>query len=163
MASSSVVIPKASDSGIELFPPLLLIPEKKALYLKLSKDQKKGIERGALSLNDIYPFIPHNFSPLVEEVGRGIEKLLAVLRLLVIEVQEPEIETSAYLIDHSSNKRIPLLNSSIHSAEKREGTDVLLIEFQLPELDAGEYSIEIIVEEMTTKTRSQTTRNFKIR
>jgi len=141
----------------------LLIPEKKAVYLKLSKDQKKRIEKGALSINDIYPFIPNNFSPLVEEADRGIEKLLAVLRLSIIDVQESEIEISAHLIDHSSNEKIPLSDYSIHSAENREGIDVLLIEFLLPELEAGKYSIEIIAEEMATKAKSQTTRNFKIR
>jgi VWFA-related protein len=163
VASSSVVIPEASDSGIKLFPPLLLIPEEKALYLKLSHDQEKGIEKGSLSLNDVYPFLPDNFSPLVDEANLGIKKLLAVLRLSIIDVQESEIEISAHLIDRSSDKKIPLSKSSIHAAEKREGIDMLLIEFQLPELEVGEYSVVIIAEEMTTQEKSQTTRTFKIR
>jgi len=163
VASSSVVIPKASDSGIKLFPPLLLIPEEKALYLKLSHDQEKGIEKGSLSLNDVYPFLPDNFSPLVDEANLGIKKLLAVLRLSIIDVQESEIEISAHLIDRSSDKKIPLSNSSIVASEKREGIDMLLIEFQLPELEVGEYSVVIIAEEMTTQEKSQTTRTFKIR
>jgi len=163
VASSSVVIPEASDSGIKLFPPLLLIPEKKTLYLKLSHDQEKEIEKGSLSLNDIYPFLPENFSPVVEEVDRGINKLLAVLRLSIIDAQESEIEISAHLIDYSSNQKIPLHNTSIHAAEKREGIDVLLIEFQLPELEAGEYSLEIIVEEMTTQEKSQVSRTFRVK
>jgi hypothetical protein len=163
VASSSVVIPKASDSGIKLFPPLLLIPEEKALYLKLSHDQEKRAEKESLSLNDVYPFLPDNFSPLVDEANLGIKKLLAVLRLSIIDVQESEIEISAHLIDRSSDKKIPLSKSSIHAAEKREGIDMLLIEFQLPELEVGEYSVVIIAEEMTTQEKSQTTRTFKIR
>jgi len=163
VASSSVFIPEASDSGITLFPPLLLITEKKALYLKLSHDQEKGTEKGSLSLNDVYPFLSGNFSPLVEEADRGIEKLLAVLRLSIVDVPESEIEIYAHLIDRSSDKKIPLLKSSIHAAEKREGIDMLLIEFQLPELEVGKYSVVIIAEEMTTQEKSQTTRTFKIR
>ena len=89
--------------------------------------------------------------------------MLAVLRLSIIDIQEPDVEISARLIDHSSNTKIPLPDFSILYTEKREGIDVLLIEFQLPELEAGEYSMEIIGEEMTTKARAQTTRNFKIR
>jgi len=163
VASSSVVIPEASDSGIKLIPPLLLIPEEKALYLKLSTRQEKEIEKRSVSLNDVYPFLPKNFSPLMKEADQGIKKLLAVLRLSNVDVPESEIEIYAHLIDHSSNQKIPLHNTSIHAAEKREGTDVLLIEFLLPELEAGEYSLEIIAEEMTTKEKSQTTRNFRIR
>jgi hypothetical protein len=163
VGSSSVVIPEAIDSGIKLFPPLLLIPEKKTVYIKLSHDQEKGTEKESLSLNDIYPFLPENFFPLVEEADEGLEKLLAVLRLSVLEVPESEIEIYAHLIDHSSNQKIPLSNSSIHAAEKKDGIDVLLVEFQLPELEAGEYSLEIIAEDITTQDKSQTTRTFKIR
>ena len=163
VASSSVVIPEVSGPGIKLFPPLLLIPEKQAVYLKLSKDQKKGIEKESLSIKNIYPFIPNNHSPLVEEVDRGILKLLAVLRFSIVDVQEFDIEISAHLIDHSSNKKIPLPNSSILNSENREGIEVLLIEFQLPELEAGRYSIEMIAEDLTTQTRSQVSRTFRVR
>jgi hypothetical protein len=163
VASSSVVIPETSGPEIKLFPPLLLIPEKQAVYLKLSKDQKKRTEKESLSIKNIYSFLPNNYSPLVEEVDRGILKLLAVLRLSIVDVQESEIEISAHLINHSSNKKIPLPNSSILNSENREGIEVLLVEFLLPELEAGRYSIEMTAEEMTTKEKSQTTRNFIIR
>ncbi len=163
VASSSVVIPEASDSGIKLFPPLLLIPEKKTFYLKLSKDQKKKTEKGSLSINDIYPFLANNFSPLVEEVDREISSLLAVVRLSIIDIPEHEIEFSVYLFNHSSQEKIQLTNSFILSNENIEGTEVLLLEIQLPELEPGDYSIEITADEMTTQARSQTTRKFKIR
>lgn len=163
VASSPVVIPEASGPGIKLFPPLLLIPEKQAVYLKLSKDQKKGTEKKSLSIKDIYPFLPNNFSPLIEEMDRGILKLPAVLRLSIVDVQECDIEISAHLINHSSNKKIPLPNASILYSKKKEGIEVLLVEFRLPELEPGKYSMEIIAEEMTTKTKSQVSRTFKIR
>ena len=163
VASSPVVIPEPTVSGIKLFPPLLLIPEEKAVYLKLSHDQEKELEKESVSLNVIYPFLPKNLFSLVEEADQGIEKLLAVLRLSIVDVPESEIEIYAHLINHSSGRKIPLHNTSIHAAEKREGTDVLLIEFQLPELEAGEYSVEITAKEITTKEKSQSTRTFKIR
>jgi len=163
VATSSVVIPDVSDSGIKLFPPLLLIPEKKTFYLKLSKDQKKGTEKGSLSINDIYPYLANNFSPLVGEVNQEISSLLAVLRLLIIDIPEYEIEFSVHLINHSSQKKVKLSNSFILSNENINGTEVLLIEIQLPELEPGDYSIEITADEMTTQARSQATRNFKIR
>ena len=163
VASSSVVIPKAVDSGLKLFPPLLLIPEDKTLYLKLSKDQEKGIKSEPLSINDIYPFLANNFSPLVEAVDKEISSLLAVVRLSIIEIPDHEIEFSVNLTNHSSQKKIQLSDSFILSNENIEGTEVLLIEIQLPELESGNYSLEIVADEMTTKTRSQVTRNFKIK
>lgn len=163
VASSSVVIPEASDSGIKLFPPLLLIPEKKTFYLKLSKDQKKRTKKDSLSINDIYPFLANNFSPLVEEVDRGISSLLAVVRLSIIDIPDHEIEFSVHLFNPASQEKVQLTNSFILSNKNIEGTEVLLLEIQLPELEPGDYSIEITADEMTTHASSQATRNFKIR
>ena len=163
VGSSTVVIPEASDSGIKLFPPLLLIPEKKTMYLKLSKNQGKRAEKESLSINDVYPYLSNEFSPVVEELEQGILKLLAVVRCSILNIKEPDVELSANLIDHSSNKKVPLSNSSILSTENIEGTEVLFMEIQLPELEPGDYSIEIIADEMTTQARSQATRNLKIK
>ena len=163
VASSSVVIPEASDSGITLFPPLLLVPEKKTFYLKLSKDQEEELENEPLSINDIYPFLANNFSPLVEEIDREISSLLAVVRLSIIDIPDHEIEFSVFLYNHSSQKKVELSDSFILSNENIDGTEVLLFEIQLPELEPGDYSIEITADEMTTQARSQVTRNFEIR
>ena len=162
VASSSVVIPEASDSGIKLFPPLFLIPEKKTLYLKLLKDQKKGTKKVSLSINDIYPFLSNYFSPLVEDLEQGIVNLCAEVQCSIFNTEEPDVELSAYLINHSSAEKIPLYFSFISS--KNEGESyVLFLEFEMPELEPGDYSIEIIADEMATKARSQATRNFEIK
>lgn len=162
VASSSVVIPEASDSGIKIFPPLLLIPEKKTLYLKLSKDQKKRTKKNSLSINDIYPFLSNDFSPLIEELEQGISKLLTVVRFSISDIKEPDVEISARLIDHSSGEIIPL--SFLFLSSENEGELYgLFLEFEMPELEPGDYSIEIIAEETTTQARSQVSHNFKIR
>ena len=163
VASSSVLIPEASDSGIKLFPPLLLIPEKKTFYLKLSKDQEERIKNEPLSIDDIYPFLANNISPLLEEVNREISSLLAVVRLSIIDIPDHEIEFLVHLINHTTHEKVQLSDSFILSNENIDGTEVLLIEIQLPELESGSYSIEITADEMTTQARSLTTRNFKIR
>ena len=162
VASSSVVIPDASDSGIKLFPPLLLIPEKKTLYLKLSKDQKKRTEKDSLSINDIYPFLSNDFSPLVEDLEQGKINLYAEVRCSIYNTKEPDVELSVYLIDHSSGEKIPLSFSFLSSKNLGE-LYILFLEFETPELEPGDYSIEITADEMTTQASSQATRNFKIR
>ncbi|MCJ7583068.1 MAG: hypothetical protein MUP98_21330, partial [Candidatus Aminicenantes bacterium] len=98
-----------------------------------------------------------------EEVNREVSSLRAVLRLSIIDIPNYEIEFSVNLINHSSQKKVQLSDTSILSTENIEGMEVLLMEIQLPELELGDYSIEIIADEMTTNARSQVTRNFKIR
>ncbi|MFB0566097.1 MAG: VWA domain-containing protein [Candidatus Aminicenantaceae bacterium] len=162
VASSSVVIPEVSDSGFRLYPPLLLIPEKETYYL-FSKNKEKETKSEILSLKEIYPFISTRNSPLIEEIDHGVPKLFAVVRCSISDIPEPEIELSAYLTQLSSGQKTSLSSSILSSKTESEEIDVLLIEFQLPELEAGEYSLYLVGEEINTKSESQTTRTFRVR
>ena len=153
--SSLVVIPESSDSGLMLSPPLLLKPEKTAVYLKGTAVKKKEKEGEYISLFDIYPFNSAQYTPLVEELKQGISKLLAVTRCSIIDIQEPDIEFTAHLIQHLTGQKIPL-SSSIFYCKKEEGTYIFLIGFQLPKLKPGRYSIEITAEETKSKLKSLT-------
>ena len=163
VATSSIEIYEPKESGIRLDPPLLLVPEKKSLYIKASKPQEKNSKEKSFSIKDLYPFLHNDFSPLVEEVNKEVSSLLAVLRLSIVDIPNYEIEFSFHLINHSSQKKVQLSDIFILSTENIEGIEVFLIEIQLPELELGDYSIEIIADEMTTNGRSQATRNFKIK
>ncbi len=163
VASASVVIPERPSSGIRLSPPLLLIPGKKANYVKLARPQKKETGRKPLSLMNIFPFDSTKYSPLVGELERRTSKLLAVLRCSAIDVQELEVELAAHLIQHSTKQEIPLSFSILSAENETEGTDILLIEFQMPELQVGEYSLNLMAEEVTTNSRSLVARTFRVK
>jgi len=162
VGSSSVIIPEPLDSGIKLYPPLLLIPNRKAYYLKFSRDLKDKSERTSLSLNNIYTFLSNKHSPLVEEVDQGISELLAVVRCSVVNIQNPNVELSAHLIRHLSGEKFPL-TLSIISSKNEQDTYVFLIVLQLPELKPGDYTIEIVGEESKTKSKSKATRTFIVK
>ena len=162
VASSYVNIPRPLDSGLRLYPPLLLIPEGESFYLKLSKGQIKEGEEKPLSLINIYPFLSNEYSPLVEELTIETSMLLAVLRCSIIDIPEPDINVSVYLVENKSGKKVSL-SLSILASESKEETDILLIELQLPELLPGKYSLEIIAEEITSNSSSQVTRTFIVK
>jgi len=161
IASSSVEIPGPLDSGLRLYPPLLLKPEKEPFYLKTSKANKVS---NSLSLIDIYPLLPREHSPLVGELDRKTSKLLAVMQSSVIDIEKPEIDISAHLIRELTGEKIQLSSNLLSTESKKdEDTDLLLIELQMPELKAGRYVLEIVAEELSTKLRSKVTRTFKVR
>ncbi len=162
VGSSSVIIAEPLDSGIKLYPPLLLIPNRKAYYLKFSRALKDKSERTSLSLNNIYTFLSNKHSPLVEEVNQGISELLAVVRCSVVNIQNPNVELFAHLIPHLSGEKFPL-TLSIISSKTEQDTYVFLIVLQLPELKPGDYTIEIMGEEPKTKSKSQVTRTFIVK
>ncbi len=158
VASSSVEIPAPSKTGIKLDPPLLLLPGKESTYLRLIKGPKKD----PLSINDIYPFLSNQHSPLVDAIERNVSKLLAVVRCSVPDIQKPEVNIAVHLVEMESGRttELPL---SILASEKKERTDILLLEIHLPELESGECAIEVIAEEKNSKQRSQTKTSFRVR
>ncbi|NOR53937.1 MAG: hypothetical protein GQ536_07615 [Candidatus Aminicenantes bacterium] len=162
VASSTVFIPESPDSGLRLYPPFLLVTGKKAFYLKASKLQKGETEENPLSLINIYPSLSGEYSPLVEVLDKGISKILAAVQYTIFNIQAPEVELSAHLIKESSGEKIPL-SFSILSTREEEKTHTVLIEFELPELQPGKYSLDIAAEEETTRSKSQTTRTFLIK
>ena len=162
VSSSLVNIPNESESGIKLDPPLLLIPEKKAVYLKLLRKEKDKSESATLSLNEVYPFVSNRHSPLIEMMDLGISKLLAVLRYSVINIEDPDIVFSAYLVKESSGEKIAL-EYRILSRKKEQGLDVLLMELPMPLLLSDSYTLEIRADEQKTKSKTQVKRTFVVR
>ena len=162
VASSSATIPEDLESGLKVYPPLLLIPEKEAHYLKAIKDSDEKTEIGTLSLNHIYPFLSNRHAPLTGELEQGTSYLLAILRCSALEISEPEVNISAYLIEKSSGEKIQL-SLIILSSESKDMTDVLFLELQLPELKSSEYSLGIIAEEARTGSRSEATRLLRVK
>ncbi|MCK4496151.1 MAG: VWA domain-containing protein, partial [Candidatus Aminicenantes bacterium] len=162
VATSLVDVPEPLKSGMRLYQPLLLIPEKKSVFIKLTKDSKKDVKKELLSLNDIYPFISNKHSPLINVSDKDVSKLLAVVRCSFVDIQKPEVNISALLVEHASKKKIPL-SLSILSSENQEDTVVLLIELQLPELITGRYSLNIVAEEVNTQSKSEVNTDFSVR
>ena len=161
VASSSVSIP-ISYSGIHLFQPLVFIPDKEATYTYAQKGQKKA-NSGFLDLAAIYPSISGQSSVLIEEVDKGVSKLLAEVRCLMIGIQDPEIDLSASLIPLSNTQEVMPLSFSILSCSEKKEMDILLLEFRLPELESGQYSLNLIANEIKTKSISEVNMPLKIK
>jgi len=162
VASSSVEIPESQELGLRLYPPLLLIPEKEAHYLRAQKDMKEEAAAAKISLNRIYPFLTNRQSPVTGELEQGVPNLLAILRCSILNIQNPEVDLTANLVEHASGE-ITQLDFSILSSMSQEGTDILLIEFPLPEMKPGEYTLEISAEELSTQSKSKVTHNFRVK
>ncbi len=149
VASSSVEIPKSPDSGIHLYPPLLLKPEKDAFYLKKPSP---------------YSFDSSQYSPLIEEWALDTDRLQAVVRCSFSGIPQPDIELAANLIHHS-----PGADREVHADisildEKREGDTVeFFIEVQTEEWESGEYSLHLFAEDGHTGARSRVDTTFKVK
>ena len=162
VGSDSATIPEPAESGIRLYPPVLLVPGEKLSYQTISKKKNPEEREGDASLFDLYPFLDEDYAPQFEGIEQGTSKILVGLRYSTVGIQEPDISLTASLIDPESGEKnqLPLI---ILSSESRDATDILLLELQLPELKTGEYALEIIAEEAGTRSRSEAARRFRVR
>ncbi|MBN2246924.1 MAG: hypothetical protein JW755_13890 [Candidatus Aminicenantes bacterium] len=161
-AASSVVIPERIEYGFRIDPPLLLKPEKNAVYLFSRISEKSDREKDNPFLLDIYPFDSTEYSPLVEELGQGRTKLLAVVRCSIADIQNPEVNLSGHIVHLSTGKEIPVTLSILNTYHEKN-TLMYLIEMSPCDLIPGEYCLYLIAEEMTSKSRSHTRINFAVR
>lgn len=163
VGSCSATIFEPIESGLQVFQPLLLIPERESLYLKAVKEQRKGVQDEILSINDIYPFLSNKYSPLMNILDQSTSKLLAVVRCSIVGIQEPDVKLSAHLIQKPEEEEEMPLSFSIIDSKKKKETYILFLEFHLPRLNPGTYSLNLIAEDAKTRQKSQIGRIFQVK
>jgi hypothetical protein len=162
VALSTVEIPEELDSGLKLYPPLLLIPEKEAVYLKAVKEQKKKQEKEPLSIADIYPFLSNRYAPLVDTLEKGSSKLFAIMRCSHREIDKPKIEISVHLTQLPSGEKTRLIYSIIRTEEEKD-SNVFLLEINLPEMLPGSYSLEMAAQDTASGLESRAVQTFNVK
>jgi hypothetical protein len=159
-----ITISPKQQSGIILFPPLFLIPDKNSRFLKLVPEKDKTKDSDGVSINQIYPFLSNNCSPIIHQLEKQTTRILVVLvlRCANTDLQQPEIELHGTLIDNSTGKKEPL-DFHVVTSRKQGDANVLLLGVNLPELESGEYSIAFRADDNVSSTQSHAMRSFEIK
>ena len=107
-ASSLLFIPRSSNAGFKLYPPLLLKPQKSARYVSFSK--KKG-ESDESALQEVFLFDTHTLSPLIGEVDSDAAKVVVLTRCSFAGITDGEVKLFARLVRQASGEKIHLESS----------------------------------------------------
>jgi len=161
LGTSSVEVPKFGDAGPQVYPLFLLIPEKESFYVRALSEEKKE-EREALSLNDLYPFLSSNHSPLVTEVDRSVRRILGLLRFSHGSTEEHPPGIDVELIHGPSGRKISL-EFSILESRKFGMDETMLLEIWLPSVDPDVYTLNMTLSDPQSGLEAETSRTFRIR
>lgn len=161
LGTSSVEIPEFGEAELHIYPLFLLIPDKESFYVRAMKEEKNQ-DKEALSLNDIYPYLSKNHSPLVAEVDRSIKKLLAVLRFSTISKGEQPLDLEVELVYRPSGQKIPV-EFFILESKKFGLDDAMLLEIKLPAVEPDVYTLNITIDDPQLGLDAVTSRTFRIR
>ena len=159
VAASSVVIPETPDSGLMLYPPLLLAENGNASYIN-GTEKKKDEEK--ISLPDVYSFDSSRYVPLVKDLDGDTAKIQAVMRCSIFGIDHPELMLQAHITQTASSEKIPL-EFSILKQSKEQDSWQWLIEFPVADLEPGEYILYLSAEEINTKKQSSASADFIIK
>lgn len=148
----SIKIPEAQKQGIQILPPLILIPGKSSLFVR---GYVPKTVKSKFPLLDFYPFDPAQYSPIFNDIPNHTKNIQAVIHCSMWNLTKPMLEFTAALIEKSTGKStsLPL---TILSGKKESGEGILLIELKMPEMEPGEYRLLISAVDLTSKSQSQT-------
>lgn len=165
VSKAEIRIPDDTLSGIFLYSPMLLMPEKNALFVRLSSALRKDISDAYPSLPNIFPFNPAEFAPLGGELANATRKIWAVIRCSsgsAVELSENKIVLKEIWVTSALNERTPVA-FSILAAATDQNAFIFFVEIELPELKPGEYSLELVAEDVQTSKMAESSRPFWIK
>jgi len=154
---AEATISEPIEEGIKLFPPLLFRPGSAAVFHRLVTSEN---QQDSKSLNDIYPYLGKDTSPLFNLLSRERITLMAILRCQVKDVAEPDTRLNMILIDESGRKTAV----SFEMVERKSDGeyDSLLLEIKLPKVFPGKYTLEITAHENSTSQQAVVSRQIRI-
>ncbi|MDP2913912.1 MAG: VWA domain-containing protein [Candidatus Aminicenantes bacterium] len=154
VGACSVEIAEKAASGLKLYPPLLLADGQEIQYLNIA-GQRKNRTGMDVSLNRIYPFPAKGFVPLAGELKQGTSSFYALLRSAKSPTAASDLQISAWLAAEDLDEKIPM-EFRLLSAQKQEEIEILFLEFKVPELRPGRYSLHLLAEDPAAKSSSET-------
>lgn len=146
LASGTAGVPERKEIGLQLFPPLLLRPEKGALYLRASQREKAPAGLVSPSIREVFSIDPNEYAPRLEkELSKGSE-VWAAVRCALSGGSAGGVRLAAYLIDETTGEKTALPLTIVQEVEKGS-ENTFLIRFRVPDMEPDEYPFCLVAED----------------
>jgi VWFA-related protein len=161
LGASSVEVPEFGEAALQIYPLFLLIPEKESFYVRAVSEEKK-VEKEALSLDDLYPYLSSRHSPIVTEMDRSVRRIFGLLRFTTgISIEHtPDVDIE---LVHSQSGRKFSLEFFILESKKFGLDDTMLLEIRLPSVEPDVYALNMTLSDPQSGFKAVTSRTFRIR
>jgi hypothetical protein len=158
IARSSFKIPEPSSSGMTLHTPLVVVPRRNSLFLKLALSPK-GKEPPS-SLIDFYPLFPKQGAPVVKTLPDEAKTLLTLIPMEIKGDQAPDQEIDFILKAAPDGEAVDLDAAILDFKKLEDGRIMIIAEVNLPEMRPGEYVLEIVATDVWSGGRSSVKTRF---
>jgi len=161
IAASPAVVPEPKADGIQIFPPLLLRPDRGAYYVKGALFKTAAGKGGTVLSSPGFPFDAAQYAPYLEKILWSGSEVWAVIRCATANITAPEIKLSAFLFDKFRQDNIVVPLTVISRIDEKE-TKVYFVRLLIPDVEPDEYTFHCLAEETTGGTSSDIASDFKV-
>jgi len=148
----------AAASRMSLSSPLLMIPGKKAEFVRMARPTKK--EKEPMSIIRFYPFLPADSTPLVDDLPPDAGKVLALLPLDYGAGKPAEANLDVKLFRADDAEEIQVDWDLIDTKNAESGKDFLLIGIGFKGLKPGAYRLEFSLTDIKAGAKASATASF---
>ncbi len=141
---SKAVAPEPISSAFLVFPPLLLIRGQGAFLF--------GQENKEPAFASIYAFDQNEYSPLIGQLERGEQEIVALIPYAFNGSSEPDINLKVFLFDSDGTSRqVPC---SWKNVRRGNHSYLAQVTFKISALQEGECKVHFMIDESKTDSRS---------
>jgi len=162
VAGASTTVPEVLASGIKLFPPFLVRPDRGALYFK-AHGPDGGLEKKSRppDLKTLLSFDPSQYAPYLEhKLVRG-SAAWAVLRCAVVEGGGVKLKPTAYFFDKQTRASIPAGVTILEECAEK-GMRAYFVKLTVPDVEPDEYTLVLAVEDEVSGAKSEIACDFAV-
>jgi VWFA-related protein len=161
VAGATAVVPERKANKLLLYPPLLLVPERGAVYIGENTAKGSGGKAGSSLFAKAFLFDPAQFAPYLEKSLKRNTEIWAAVRCAAENGNGANLKLSAFLFDNITGKEIPVPLAVIAEKDER-GEKALFIRLQIPEVEPDMYVLHLVAENAASGASSRIATNFII-
>jgi len=161
VAGVTAAVPERKPKDILIFTPLLLAPEKAAIYIGRDAAKSTGEKAARALLAKTFLFDPAQFVPLLEKSLKRNSEVWASVRCAAEKSSLAHLKLTASLIDRLEGKEISIPLTVV--AEKDEGGEkAFFVRLEIPNLEPDTYIFLLVAEDAASGASSRIATDFII-
>ena len=162
VAGVSATVPGPMATGIKLLPPLLVRPDRGALYFK-AHGPSAGTDKKAVTpdMKSLLAYDTAQYAPYLERTLYRESEAWAVIRCAVPEGSSSTLKLTAFLFDKLTWDRIPMALTILD--EKIDKTArTFFVRMAVPGVEPDDYTLFIVAEDEASGARSEIACDFAV-
>jgi VWFA-related protein len=162
VAGVPVTIPGPIATGIQLFPPLLVKPDRGALYFKAhGPSAETGKKTVSADLKSLLAYDTAQYAPHLERTLYRGSEAWAVIRCAVPEGSSPKLKLTAFLFDKLTRDQIPM-DLTVLEERSEKAARTFFVRMGVPDVEPDDYTLLLFAEDEVSGAKSEMACDFAV-